>query len=184
MSEEQAAADLATIRGMWELAAVYEFMSTFKFWLNFTQLYALHDLEEAIVKSPGPGGPSSWLQQLCACPFVAYLFHQHGLSMPEQVPHKQPCMAANFQVECVQPGCSGGCHPVAWGRVEAGGVTSGHVHPWMVLSTIGATGWSHATACVALPFLQVSLPSCMLTCCAALLPAAKSTGPAHCQHGC
>lgn len=137
MSEEQAAADLATIRGMWELAAVYEFMSTFKFWLNFTQLYSLHDLEEAIVKSPGPGGPSSWLQQLCACPFVAYLFHQHGLSVPEQVPHKEPCMAADFQVECVQAGCSGGCHPVAWGRVEGGGVTSGHVHPWTVLSTMG-----------------------------------------------
>lgn len=53
---EQAEADLAAIRNMWELAAVYEFMSTFKYWLNFTQLYPLHDLEEAIVKSPGPGG--------------------------------------------------------------------------------------------------------------------------------
>jgi hypothetical protein len=52
---EQAEADLAAIRNMWELAAVYEFMSTFKHWLNFTQLYPLHDLEEAIVKSPGPG---------------------------------------------------------------------------------------------------------------------------------
>jgi len=56
VSPEQAEADLAAIRGMWELAAVYEFMSTFKHWLNFTQLYPLHDLEEAIVRSPGPGG--------------------------------------------------------------------------------------------------------------------------------
>lgn len=55
VSPEQAEADLAAIRNMWELAAVYEFLSTFKYWLNFTQLYPLHDLEEAIVKSPGPG---------------------------------------------------------------------------------------------------------------------------------
>lgn len=55
VSTEQAEADLAAIRNMWELATVYEFLSTFKYWLNFTQLYPLHDLEEAIVKSPGPG---------------------------------------------------------------------------------------------------------------------------------
>ncbi|WIA09907.1 hypothetical protein OEZ85_010121 [Tetradesmus obliquus] len=55
VSEEQAAADLAAIRGMWELAAVYEFMSQFKFWLNFSQLYPLQDLEEALVRAPGPG---------------------------------------------------------------------------------------------------------------------------------
>lgn len=55
ISEKQAAADLEAIRGMWELAAVYEFMAQFKYWLNFSQLYPLQDLEEAIVKSPGPG---------------------------------------------------------------------------------------------------------------------------------
>lgn len=56
MSDEQAAADLEAIRSMWELAAIYEFMVQFKYWLNFSQLYPLQDLEEAIVKSPGPGG--------------------------------------------------------------------------------------------------------------------------------
>lgn len=56
MSPEQAAADLAAIRGMWQLASVYEFLATFKYWLNFSQLYPLHDLEHAIVNSPGPGG--------------------------------------------------------------------------------------------------------------------------------
>jgi hypothetical protein len=56
VSDEQAAADLEAIRSMWELAAVYEFMSQFKFWLNFSQLYPLQDLEEALVRSPGPGG--------------------------------------------------------------------------------------------------------------------------------
>lgn len=56
MSDEQAACDLKAIRGMWELAAVYEFMGQFKFWLNFSQLYPLHDLEDALVRSPGPGG--------------------------------------------------------------------------------------------------------------------------------
>lgn len=61
VSEEQAAADLAAIRGMWELAAVYEFMGQFKFWLNFSQLYPLQDLEEALVRAPGPGGePAGW----------------------------------------------------------------------------------------------------------------------------
>ncbi|WIA29977.1 hypothetical protein OEZ86_000075 [Tetradesmus obliquus] len=55
VSEDQAAADLAAIRGMWELAAVYEFMGQFKFWLNFSQLYPLQDLEEALVRAPGPG---------------------------------------------------------------------------------------------------------------------------------
>lgn len=55
ISEEQAAADLEAIRGMWELAAVYEFMAQFKYWLNFSQLYPLQDLEDAIVRSPGPG---------------------------------------------------------------------------------------------------------------------------------
>jgi hypothetical protein len=57
VSDEQAAADLEAIRSMWELAAVYEFMGQFKFWLNFSQLYPLQDLEEALVRSPGPGEP-------------------------------------------------------------------------------------------------------------------------------
>jgi hypothetical protein len=55
MSDGQAASDLEAIRSMWELAAVYEFMGQFKFWLNFSQLYPLQDLEEALVRSPGPG---------------------------------------------------------------------------------------------------------------------------------
>lgn len=57
VSDEQTAADLEAIRGMWELATVYEFMFRFKHWLNFSQLYPVQDLEEAIVKSPGPGTP-------------------------------------------------------------------------------------------------------------------------------
>jgi hypothetical protein len=58
VSDEQAASDLEAIRSMWELAAVYEFMGQFKFWLNFSQLYPLQDLEEALVRSPGPGAPA------------------------------------------------------------------------------------------------------------------------------
>lgn len=58
ISDEQAAADLQAIQGMWELAALYEFMAQFKYWLNFSQLYPVQDLEEAIIRSPGPGKPA------------------------------------------------------------------------------------------------------------------------------
>lgn len=65
VDEEQAAADLAAIRSMWELAAVYDFLGTFKRWLGLSQLYPAADLEVALVRSPGPGVPAA---QHCAAP--------------------------------------------------------------------------------------------------------------------
>lgn len=41
LSLQQEAANLASIRSMWELAAVYGLMATFKPWLSLSQLYPL-----------------------------------------------------------------------------------------------------------------------------------------------
>lgn len=99
VSPEQAKADLAAIRNMWELAAVYEFLSTFKYWLNFSQLYPLHDLEEAIVKSPGPGVsccPHNLLNACClaACHHPPHLCGRHSHMVAPQhitLPPPRPC---------------------------------------------------------------------------------------------
>jgi hypothetical protein len=60
LSPEEAAAQLAQIRGMWELGAVVEFLSTFRPWLGLTALYPLADLEQALVESPGTGEWGVW----------------------------------------------------------------------------------------------------------------------------
>lgn len=55
LSEEQAVADLAAIRSMWELAACWEFFAMFQHHLGLSQLYTIEELEVALVRSPGPG---------------------------------------------------------------------------------------------------------------------------------
>lgn len=56
VSAEQAVADLAVIRGMWQMAAIIEFLAQFRHYLGFTQIYPVTDLEDALASSAGPGG--------------------------------------------------------------------------------------------------------------------------------
>ncbi len=55
LTEQQTAADLATARSMWELAAAFQFLGQFQHWLGLSQAYSLAQVEEELVRSPGPG---------------------------------------------------------------------------------------------------------------------------------
>ena len=56
VTDEEVERDRATIRGMWELAAVFQFFHTFQSPLALTPIpVKMNDIEQAIVKSNGQG---------------------------------------------------------------------------------------------------------------------------------
>ena len=69
---EVAAQELQSVRCMWEMAVVFEFLTVFRSYLRLNHLYPVADLEQALVESPGPG----------AKPAVAEAAALRGFSTP------------------------------------------------------------------------------------------------------
>ncbi|GAX80871.1 hypothetical protein CEUSTIGMA_g8306.t1 [Chlamydomonas eustigma] len=55
VDEEKAKADLAAVHGMWEFAAIMEFLFRFRYHLQLQTVFTFDTLAEAIVRAPGPG---------------------------------------------------------------------------------------------------------------------------------
>ena len=53
ISEEQAREDLAIVSGMWEWAAICEFLYLFRYQLELKTVFTMHSLADALVRSPG-----------------------------------------------------------------------------------------------------------------------------------
>jgi hypothetical protein len=154
VSEEQAAAELSAIRNMWQLAVVYEFLARFKPWLRFTQMYPVGDIEQALVRSPGPGamgGAAGRGARCAACAAGARLQSlplQRSAARPDRPCARPGWRQAQRRGVDAAAACCGACAALVCARPAAAGLLAQlHIDLLQGIShSVGPHNWASVLA--------------------------------------